>query len=303
MSFQSRSAILDEIGAELGAGVLSYVTGDRENLETEVGTDVLERVPRHLEAIGKQDRLALVLYTLGGDTNTPWPFVNFLRAYCDELFVLVPFWALLSASRRAASGGPGGSPADVLRRVEGRSRIAREVRAGRNAPAAAPAIAASRRASGGPGAVLHRDLDDVRFVRDARSDLAKTSDAAVASRRVVSADHPRMVATTAAVAERLSAGDGLLYRYLHDESPDGIAGDEGAFVLCSFWLGGNLAQGRVEEASELYASLCARSSTLGLLPEQIDPSSDEFCGNFPQAFSHIGVIAAGVTLARVARGQ
>src|SRR5262249_29657057 len=49
--------------------------------------------PRHLEAIGKQERLALVLYTLGGDVNTPWPFVNFLRAYCDELFVLVPFWA------------------------------------------------------------------------------------------------------------------------------------------------------------------------------------------------------------------
>jgi len=50
-------------------------------------------VPRHLEAIGKQDRLALVLYTLGGDTNTPWPFVNFVRGYCEELFVLVPFWA------------------------------------------------------------------------------------------------------------------------------------------------------------------------------------------------------------------
>jgi pimeloyl-ACP methyl ester carboxylesterase len=93
MPFQARSAILREIGAELDAGVLAYVTGDRENLETEVSSDVLRRAPRHLEAIGKQDRLALILYTLGGDTNTPWPFVNFLRAYCDELFVLVPFWA------------------------------------------------------------------------------------------------------------------------------------------------------------------------------------------------------------------
>src|SRR5215475_3318077 len=93
MPFQARSVILDEIGAELEAGVLAYVTGDRENLEVDVGADVLRQVPRHLEAIGKQDRLALVLYTLGGDTNTPWPFVNFLRAYCDELFVLVPFWA------------------------------------------------------------------------------------------------------------------------------------------------------------------------------------------------------------------
>ena len=118
-------------------------------------------------------------------------------------------------------------------------------------------------------------------------------------RRVVPAEHPRMVATTAAVADRLSAGGGLLYRYLHEESPDGIPGDEGAFVLCSFWLVENLAkQGQVEQAAELYGSLCDRASSVGLLPEQIDPSTGEFYGNFPQAFSHIGVIAAGVTLAR-----
>jgi GH15 family glucan-1,4-alpha-glucosidase len=122
-------------------------------------------------------------------------------------------------------------------------------------------------------------------------------------RRVVAADHPRMVATTAAVAERLSAGNGLLYRYLHEESPDGIAGDEGAFLLCSFWLVENLArQGKVDEAAELYSSLCARASEVGLLPEQIDPSSGEFYGNFPQAFSHIGVISAGVTLAQALSG-
>jgi alpha,alpha-trehalase len=123
-------------------------------------------------------------------------------------------------------------------------------------------------------------------------------------RRVVPADHPRMVATTEAVADRLSAGDGLLYRYLHDESPDGIPGDEGAFVLCSFWLVENLArQGQVDRAAELYSSLCARASTVGLLPEQVDPSTGEFFGNFPQAFSHIGVIAAGVTLARALDGS
>jgi alpha,alpha-trehalase len=118
-------------------------------------------------------------------------------------------------------------------------------------------------------------------------------------RGVIPADHPRMIATTAAIAERLSAGDGLLYRYRHDESPDGLAGDEGAFLLCSFWLVDNLVhQGRLEEAEQLYVSLCARASPLGLLSEQIDPSSGDLTGNFPQAFSHIGVIASGVTLAR-----
>ena len=118
-------------------------------------------------------------------------------------------------------------------------------------------------------------------------------------RRVVPADHPKMVATTQAVRDRLGAGHGLIYRYLHEESPDGIPGGEGAFLLCSFWLVDNLAkQGRLEEALELYDSLCARANSLGLLPEEIDPSSGAFLGNYPQAFSHIGVIASGVNLAR-----
>ncbi|MFI0409240.1 glycoside hydrolase family 15 protein [Actinomadura sp. 3N508] len=123
-------------------------------------------------------------------------------------------------------------------------------------------------------------------------------------RKVVPADHPRMRATTAAIAERLSAGDGLLYRYLHDQSPDGLPGDEGAFLLCSFWLVDNLAlQGHIEQAEHLYTSLCGRASPLGLLPEQIDPATGAFMGNFPQAFSHIGIIASGVTLARARAGD
>jgi GH15 family glucan-1,4-alpha-glucosidase len=131
------------------------------------------------------------------------------------------------------------------------------------------------------------------------SDSLDASLLALPLRGVVPAHHPKMVATADAVAERLSAGGGLLYRYLHDESPDGLAGDEGAFLLCSFWLVDNLAlQGRLDEAEELYTSLCGRASPLGLLSEQIDPASGELVGNFPQAFSHIGVIASGVTLAR-----
>lgn len=119
-------------------------------------------------------------------------------------------------------------------------------------------------------------------------------------RRVVSANHPKMVATCRAILERLGAGQGLLYRYLPEESPDGIAGHEGAFLLCSFWLVDNLAeQGRLDEAMELYTSLCARAGPLGLLPEEIDPPTGAFLGNYPQAFSHIGVISSGVNLARL----
>jgi GH15 family glucan-1,4-alpha-glucosidase len=121
-------------------------------------------------------------------------------------------------------------------------------------------------------------------------------------RRVIPVEHPRMVATTAAIAGRLSAGNGLLYRYLPQESPDGLPGHEGAFLLCSFWFVDNLAhQGRLDEAMELYRSLCERAGTLGLLPEEIDPGSGAFLGNYPQAFSHIGVISSGVKLARLVK--
>jgi GH15 family glucan-1,4-alpha-glucosidase len=111
-----------------------------------------------------------------------------------------------------------------------------------------------------------------------------------------------MIATTEAITTRLHAGPGLLFRYLPAHSPDGLPGPEGAFLLCSFWLVDNLAlQGRLDEAMALYEALCARTSPLGLLPEQIDPGSGAFLGNYPQAFSHVGLISSGVTLARVRR--
>lgn len=123
-------------------------------------------------------------------------------------------------------------------------------------------------------------------------------------RRVIAANHPQMIATTAAIRERLSAGHGLLYRYLPDESPDGLPGHEGAFLLCSFWLVDNLAQqGRLGEAMDLFDALCARANPLGLLPKQIDPGSGAFLGNYPQAFSHVGLISSGINLARLTKGK
>lgn len=170
----------------------------------------------------------------------------------------------------------------------------------------------------GPAATWHTTADEIRqaILKDAWDEKIPSFtehlgggglDASLLTlplRRVVKADHPHMVATTRAVLERLGAGKGLLYRYLPEESPDGIAGHEGAFLLCSFWLVDNLAkQGRLDEALELYDSLCARAGALGLLPEEIDPSTGAFLGNYPQAFSHIGVISSGVNLARLLRKE
>ena len=121
-------------------------------------------------------------------------------------------------------------------------------------------------------------------------------------RRVVEATHPRMQASIETIAKCLSGGGGLIHRFLDSESPEPLP-TEGAFLLCSFWLVENLVLlGRKDEAMELFHSLCDRASPLGLLSEEIDPSSGAFLGNFPQAFSQIGVIAAGVRLARAFGG-
>ena len=104
----------------------------------------------------------------------------------------------------------------------------------------------------------------------------------------------RMYRTVERVRERLGH-NGFLYRYLE---PDGLPQGEGAFVICSFWLVEALAlQGRLDEAVAEFDRLVAAANDLGLLSEQIDAESRALLGNFPQAFSHIGLINAAETLA------
>jgi GH15 family glucan-1,4-alpha-glucosidase len=104
----------------------------------------------------------------------------------------------------------------------------------------------------------------------------------------------RMRSTIEAIAGELTQG-GLVLRYLNEDglNPDGLVGEEGTFVICSFWLVSCLARaGEVERAETLFAQLAGYANDLGLLAEEIDPEHDELLGNFPQAFSHIGLITA-----------
>ena len=88
---------------------------------------------------------------------------------------------------------------------------------------------------------------------------------------------------------------GYLYRY---READGLPQGEGAFLICSFWLVEALAlEGRIDEATAEFERLVASANDLGLLAEEIDPASGVLLGNFPQAFSHIGLINAAETLA------
>ncbi len=111
----------------------------------------------------------------------------------------------------------------------------------------------------------------------------------------IDARDPRMLSTIDATLEHLVV-DGLCYRYT--EAPEGLGGKEATFILCTFWLVSALVlAGRTDEARKIYENLLAKASPLGLFAEEIDPVTGEQIGNFPQAFSHIGVVHAAVTLA------
>jgi GH15 family glucan-1,4-alpha-glucosidase len=108
-------------------------------------------------------------------------------------------------------------------------------------------------------------------------------------------DDPRATATVELVSKELAA-DGLVRRYLTD-GMDGVDGDEGAFLICSFWLVECLARGGDEKrARQLFERLLSHCNDLGLLSEEVDPATGELLGNFPQAFSHLGLIQAAIAL-------
>ncbi|MEW2634304.1 glycoside hydrolase family 15 protein [Streptomyces sp. NPDC048389] len=108
----------------------------------------------------------------------------------------------------------------------------------------------------------------------------------------------RMNATIEAIARELT-DDGLVLRYrlTDDRNIDGLPGSEATFALCSFWLASALAQaGRPDRAKVLFDRVTAFANDLGLLAEEIDPRSGELLGNFPQAFSHVGLINAAAAI-------
>lgn len=107
--------------------------------------------------------------------------------------------------------------------------------------------------------------------------------------------------TCARVHERLGH-DGLLYRYLAEN--DGLPPGEGAFGICSFWaVDCKALQGDVRGAAALFERVLSYANDLGLLAEEIDPDSGQMLGNYPQAFTHVGLIDAALTLAQAQQGE
>jgi len=109
-------------------------------------------------------------------------------------------------------------------------------------------------------------------------------------------DDPRIVGTVKAIAAELMSG-GFVRRYDTGEADDGLAGDEAAFLACSFWLADNLAlQGRRDEAAEVFERLVGVANDVGLLAEEYDPATASLAGNFPQALSHLSLVNTALGL-------
>jgi GH15 family glucan-1,4-alpha-glucosidase len=113
----------------------------------------------------------------------------------------------------------------------------------------------------------------------------------------------RVLGTIEAVERELSIDDNLILRYRPEVTDDGLPGGEGAFLLCAFWMVDALAMtGRKDEARRRFEYLLGLRNDVGLLAEEYDPVSRRMLGNFPQAFSHLGLIASAYNLIPGARG-
>jgi alpha,alpha-trehalase len=120
--------------------------------------------------------------------------------------------------------------------------------------------------------------------------------------RFLPPEDERIKKTVLAIADELTQ-DGLVLRYRTDETDDGLAGEEGTFTICSFWLVAALVEiGETARGRDLCEKLLAHASPLGLYAEEIDPQSGRHLGNFPQAFTHLALINAVMHVIRADQG-
>ena len=142
--------------------------------------------------------------------------------------------------------------------------------------------------------VLERGWNEEKqaFVQHYATDAVDASNLLIPIVGFLPHDDPRVVSTVARIQQELQNG-AFIHRYLRAETDDDLTGDEGAFTLCSFWLVRVLAQqGRADEAKALFTELLTFGNDLGLFSEMVDPISGDALGNFPQAFTHVGLILA-----------
>ncbi|HEX8989800.1 MAG TPA: glycoside hydrolase family 15 protein [Rhodocyclaceae bacterium] len=117
------------------------------------------------------------------------------------------------------------------------------------------------------------------------------------------ANDPRMLGTYRHIMSRLAV-DGVIYRYPPGRHYDGVAGSESPFLVCNFWVADYLARsGQAEQAAKLFERLLGFGNDLGLYSEQFDTRAGEALGNFPQAYTHSGLVTAAMAIAKALAGK
>ena len=155
---------------------------------------------------------------------------------------------------------------------------------------------------------IHAEVCERRFDRELNSFVqaygSKRLDASLLLIPLVGflpASDPRVQGTLQAIEEKLLINREFVLRYETENVADGLPAGEGAFLACSFWLVDNyILQARYAEARKLFDRLLSRCNDLGLLSEEFDPVTGRLLGNFPQAYSHVGLINCALSLSRQA---
>ncbi|MFO8152331.1 glycoside hydrolase family 15 protein [Thioalkalivibrio sp.] len=272
---------------ELTEGVLTHLSGYKGSRPVRVGNAAYAQ--KQLDIYGEIMDAALRLSNYAGKIEfSMWPF---FRSICETV---VRVWREKDSGIWEVRGGPYhfvyskvmcwvaldrgltiarryGFPGDFERWTACRESIRREV--------------------------LERGWSQKKqaFVQHYETDALDAANLLFPFYGFLSYEDPRMLSTVEAIQRELTV-DGFVYRY---RSEDHLAGTEGIFLVCSFWLVDNLiGQGRLEEAMVQLLRLEKSANQLGLFAEQYDPAWDELLGNYPQAFSHIGYINSVFALCR-----
>jgi len=151
------------------------------------------------------------------------------------------------------------------------------------------------------GAIMNEGWNDRigAFTQSFGSDDLDASNLMIPLVGFLPADDQRVVATVEATEAHLTDARGLVYRY---RAADGLVGDEGAFLLCTYWLAQALAKaGQAERATKVFERTLPFVNDVGLLSEEVDPVSGDLLGNFPQALSHVGLVNAAWAISEARR--
>jgi len=261
---------------------LSWLPGFAGSVPVRIGNAAVDQL--QLDVYGEvMDVLALARETKVGSTDDAWAVQRGLMRHLSGI------WTEPDEGIWEVRGGRRHFTYSKVMAWVAFDRAARAVeRFGMRGPAAEWRATAAR---------IHRQVCERAYDRD-RNTFTQSYDSPALDAAVLlipqvgflPGTDPRVIGTVEAVQRELAAY-GFTRRYDTDDTDDGLRGDEGAFLICSFWLADSLALiGRRGEARTLYEKLVALRNDVGLLAEEYDPVSGRMLGNFPQAFSHLGLV-------------